>query len=188
METIELSGVIGLIALVCLTANFLIGLLIWSAFQIKLPYKLTLLGLHKFTGYAAAIGIILHIGMIPLDPKSGFTWGDLVLPLWTEHQPLANVFGAVAFYIIAVVVVSSYYKEKISLKAWRFLHYSSYVAAIPLFIHSIITDPRLEDRPVDWFDGEKVLVELCVVGISGLMIYRFFVSKRNQDGGSLESQ
>ncbi len=73
METIELSGIIRMIALAALAANFLVGICILSKVNYQLPYQLSFLQLHKFTGYSAAIGILLHIVLIPLDPKSGFT-------------------------------------------------------------------------------------------------------------------
>jgi predicted ferric reductase len=179
METIELSGIIGMIALAALAANFFVGIFIWSKQEFKLPYGISFLQLHKFTGYSAAIAILLHIVLIPLDPKSGFTWGDLLLPAWTKHQPLANTFGSVAFYLIGVVVISSYYKDKIKSKLWRTLHFLSYFAVIPLVLHSVITDPKLEDRPIDWFDAEKLFVIACCVAIVGLSTYRFFVVKKN---------
>ncbi len=178
METIELSGIIGLIAIACLAANFIVGFIIWKNIAIKLPYKLTFLGLHKLTGYSAAIAIVVHVVLIPLDPKSKFSWSDLLLPLWTEHQPYANTFGALALYLIAIVVISSYFKEKLKLKFWRSLHYISYFAAVPLIIHSVWTDPKLEDRPIDWFDAEKIFVLLCCFVIIGLTIYRFVVIKK----------
>lgn len=177
METIEISGVLGLIALGSLTANFLVGLLIWTKSKIKLPNGLTFLALHKFTGYAAAITILIHIALIPLDPKSEFTWGDLLLPLWTVHQPFANAFGALSLYLISVVVITSYYKSKMKYSTWRTVHFTSYFAAIPLFLHSIITDPLLKDRPIDWIDAEKVFVELCAIVVLGLIIYRFVIKK-----------
>lgn len=178
METIELSGIIGLIGLGCLTANFFVGIFIWTKSQIKLPYNLTFLGLHKLTGYSAAISILIHILLIPLDPTSEFTWGDLALPLWTKHQPFANTFGALSLYMIAIVVITSYYKEKMSYKIWRTLHFTSYFAAVPLFVHSIVTDPKLQDRPIDWIDAERVFVELCAVAVLGLIVYRLFVKKK----------
>lgn len=180
METIELSGIIGLVAMACLAANFIVGFFIWSASTIKLPYGLTFLGLHKLTGYAAAIAILVHVVLIPLDPKSEFTWSDLLLPLWTKHQPYANAFGALAVYLIAVVVVSSYYKDKVKLSFWRTLHYISYFAAVPLIIHSVWTDPKLEDRPIDWFDAEKLFVLLCCVIIIAFTFYRFVFFKKGQ--------
>ncbi len=178
METIELSGIIGMVALGALAVNFLVGICIWSNVSYKLPYQLNFLQLHKFTGYTAAITILLHIVLIPLDPKSGFTWSDLLLPAWTEHQPLANTFGSVALYMIGAVVISSYYKDKIQLSLWRTLHFTSYFAAVPLILHSVITDPKLEDRPIDWFDAEKLFVLLCCLAIVALSFYRYFIARR----------
>lgn len=178
METIELSGIIGMIAIGALAANFFVGFCIWANINFTLPYKLTFLGLHKFTGYSAAIAILLHIVLIPLDPLSKFTWGDLLLPAWTEHQPLANTFGSVAFYLIGVVVISSYYKDKIKLGTWRVLHFLSYFAAVPLILHSVITDPKLQDRPIDWFDAEKLFVIFCCLVITGMSVYRYFVFRK----------
>ncbi len=179
METIEISGIIGMIALAALAANFFVGITIWSnstlPFGLKLPFGWTLLQLHKFTGYSAAISILVHILLIPIDPLSEFTWGDLLLPAWTKHQPLANTFGAVALYLLALVVISSYYKSSIKLSTWRLLHFLSYFAIVPLVLHSIITDPKLQDRPIDWFDAEKLFVILCCLVIVGLSFYRFSI-------------
>lgn len=166
-----------MIAIGCLTANFLVGICIWSKVTYKLPYQLTFLGLHKLTGYSAAIAIVLHIVLIPLDPASEFSWTDLLLPLWTKHQPFANAFGSLAFYLIAVVVITSYYKEKMKYATWRFIHFTSYFAAVPLFIHGILTDPLLKDRPIDWIDAEKMFVEICTLAVLGLIVYRFLIYK-----------
>lgn len=178
METIELSGIVGMIALAALALNFLVGISIWSNIRYPLPYQLTFLQLHKFTGYTAAITILLHIVLIPLDPASGFTWGDLLLPAWTQHQPLANTFGSVALYLFGVVVISSYFKSKIQYNLWRTLHFISYFSAVPLILHSVITDPKLQDRPIDWFDAEKLFVLFCCAVIAGLSIYRFTTAKK----------
>lgn len=178
METIELSGIIGMIALAALALNFLVGLCIWMNVRYELPYQLSFLQLHKLTGYTAAITILVHIVLIPLDPKSGFTWTDLLLPAWTQHQPLANTFGSVAFYLFGVVIISSYFKDKIKYDTWRLLHFVSYFSAVPLILHSVITDPKLEDRPIDWFDAEKLFVLLCCAVIAGLSFYRFFKAKK----------
>lgn len=181
METIEISGIIGMIALAALACNFIIGITIWSnaklPYGIKIPFGLTLLQLHKFTGYSAAISILVHILLIPLDPLSEFTWGDLLLPAWTKHQPLANTFGAVALYLLALVVISSYFKSNMKLAAWRWLHYLSYFAVLPLVLHSVITDPKLLDRPIDWFDAEKIFVILCCLIIISFSFYRLSLRK-----------
>ncbi len=177
METIELSGILGMAAIAGLASNFLVGFCIWANVNYPLPWSLTFLSLHKFTGYTSAILILLHIVLLPLDPLSKFTWGDLLLPAWTEHQPLANTFGSVALYLIGVVVISSYFKERINLSTWRVLHFLSYFAAVPLILHSIITDPKLQDRPIDWFDAEKLFVIFCCLVILGMSVYRFSTTR-----------
>ncbi len=178
METIELSGIIGMIALACLAANFVVGYFIITNSKIQLPYSLSFLQLHKLTGYSAAVGILIHIVLIPLDPASGFTWGDLLLPLWTKHQPAANTFGAAALYLIAIVVISSYFKDKMKFNTWKTLHFISYFAAVPLIVHSIWTDPKLKDNPIDWIDAEKLFVELCCLIIIAMASYRFVIWKK----------
>ena len=178
METIELSGILGMIAIAALAANFIVGFFIWANVKYELPGTLTFLSLHKLTGYAAAITILLHIVLIPLDPASKFTWSDLLFPAWTEHQPLANTFGSVAFYLVGAVVISSYYKDRIKLGTWRILHFLSYFAVVPLILHSVITDPKLQDRPIDWLDAEKLFVIFCCVTIVGMSVYRFLVFKK----------
>lgn len=178
METIEFSGIIGMVALAGLALNLLVGLCIWTNVQYQLPYKLTFLQLHKFTGYTAAICILVHVVLIPLDPASGFTWADLLLPAWTQHQPLANTFGSIAFYLIGIVIISSFYKESMRYPLWRTLHYLSYFAIIPLTLHSIMTDPKLKDRPIDWFDAEKLFCIFCCVVILAFATWRFTSGKR----------
>jgi len=173
METIELSGIIGMIGLAALALNFFVGLCIRLNVSYEPPYSLSFLQLHKFTGYTAAITILIHVALIPLDPLSKFSWSDLLFPAWTQHQPLANSFGSVAFYLFGVVVISSYYKHKTQYKTWRTLHYISYFSAVPLILHSVITDPKLQDRPIDWFDAEKLFVIFCCLLIVGLSFFRF---------------
>ena len=167
-----------MIALAGLAANFVVGLCIWLNINKPLPFNLSFLQLHKITGYTATAGVLIHILLLPLDPLSKFTWADILLPIWTEHQPIANTLGAAALYLIGIVVISSYYKTKISLNTWRALHFLSYFASVPLILHSIIMDPKLQDRPIDWFDAEKLFVILCCGVICTLTIYRFFFVKK----------
>jgi len=42
-----------------------------------------------------------------------------------------------------------------------------------------VMDPQLKDRPVDYFDGEKVLSELCALILiaAGIFRYKYFAQK-----------
>ena len=158
MATLDVSAILGLIALVGLCADAWLGLAIWARIKVRVG-RVTPFGLHKWTGYAAAITVGAHVVLIPLDPRSKFSWADLALPLWTEHQPVANTLGAVALWLLAIVVVSSYFLKRLGFQRWRKLHYLAFVAIPVLLVHGVVTDPALRDQPIDFLDAEKLLVE-----------------------------
>ena len=181
LNLLDVSSTSALIAFGAITLNFLLGWAIWSRKRIPLPKGVTLLKLHKFTAYSAVGFILLHIALIPLDSNSGFKWIDLLLPLWTTHQPWKYTFGAISFYLLAIIVVSSYYKNKITYKTWRKLHYISYVAAPVLLVHGLFTDPSLKDKSIDFLDGEKIFVEVCALVLFVLIIYRFSATRARKE-------
>ena len=105
IDYIEISGIIGLVGIAALALNFIVGYFIWSGSTIKLPYGLKFLGLHKLTGYTAAIAILVHILLLPFSPKSGFTWGDLLL--LSPCPLLAATVALVAARFAAMQVLGS---------------------------------------------------------------------------------
>jgi len=54
-----------------------------------------------------------------------------------------------------------------------------YAAALALFWHSIFTDPNLKNSSVDFFDGEKVFIELCLLAVAsvGMVRWRYAIRK-----------
>ncbi len=158
MATLDVSAILGLIALVGVCADAWLGLAVWARIKVRAG-RVTPFVLHKWTGYVAATIVGAHVVLIPLDPRSKFSWADLALPLWTEHQPVANTLGAVALWLLAIVVVSSYLLKRLGFQRWRKLHYFAYAAIPVLVVHGVITDPALRDQPIDFLDAEKFLVE-----------------------------
>lgn len=178
MSTLAVSSTLGLIAVGALALNAVFGFLVWSKTKLLVARRITAFKLHKWTGYTAALLVLLHVVLIPLDPASEFRWLDLLLPLWTRHQPFANTLGAVALWVLAVVVVTSYFQRELGFRRWRTLHYLAY-AAFALFVtHGLVTDPELKDRAIDWVDAEKLFVEACALVIVGAGILRLRRARR----------
>jgi sulfoxide reductase heme-binding subunit YedZ len=78
-------------------------------------------------------------------------------------QPWVNVLGALALYALAFVVLTSYFRRELGRKKWKTLHFTAYGTAALFYVHGILTGPQLKDRPIDFLDGEKVYVELCML-------------------------
>jgi DMSO/TMAO reductase YedYZ heme-binding membrane subunit len=87
-------------------------------------------------------------------------------------QPLDNTIGAIALYLLAFVVVTSYMRIRLGRHLWKSFHFSIYFAAAALFWHSLFTDPSLKNAPVDWFDGGKLFVECCLFFIATIGLLR----------------
>ena len=166
MSAIDLSGDIALAALFLLTGNILLGLLIsvrYSPVKNWPHRKINIFGLHNWTGYTALCVAGLHPIVLLFSRTAGFRWTNLLWPIHSPTQPLINSLGAAALYCLTLVVVTSYFRVELGRRTWKALHYTAYASAALFFIHGIFTDPQLKGRPTDFLDGEKLLVEGCLL-------------------------
>ena len=110
------------------------------------------------------------------DPR--FRLLDLLCPVRSPSQPLENTIGAVALYLLAFVVVTSYLRLRLGRRLWKSFHFSIYFAAAALFFHSLWTAPGLKNDPIDWLDGGKLFVESCFLLIASIGLLRWRHSRR----------
>ncbi len=75
-------------------------------------------------------------------------------------------------YLVAFAVLTSYFRRLFGFHRWKQLHYTTYAAAVACFVHSLLTDPELKNRPVEWVDAEKVFIEVCLLLVAAATIWR----------------
>src|SRR4029079_5032634 len=85
------------------------------------------------------------------------------VPIWSPTQPFENTLGAIALYLVTFAVGTSYFRQVIRFHPWKQVHYTTCCAAAVFYVHGILADPLLQNRPVDWIDAEKVYVEGCAL-------------------------
>ena len=175
MDPIELSNFAGLGAIGLLTVNILIGLLLAMKYNPvrRWPHRrVNTVKIHNVTGWTALVLVLLHPALLLLPNRVDFHLIDLFYPVGAPKQPWINTAGAVAAYLLIVVVLTSYFRFNIGRRWWKRIHYTTY-ALFPLYaVHAILTDPALKDRSIDYLDGEKVFVELCVLGVAVAIGFR----------------
>ena len=168
LDPIELSNYAGLAAIGLLTANILIGLLLTTKYNPvrRWPHRrINTVLIHNYTGYAALGMVLVHPALLLLPNRVEFRVIDLFYPMNAPKQPWINSAGAAAAYLLLLVVVTSYFRFQIGRRWWKRIHFTTY-ALFPLYaVHAILTDPALKDRNIDYLDGEKVYVELCVLAV-----------------------
>jgi methionine sulfoxide reductase heme-binding subunit len=166
---IDVSSVIGLIAVGALTANILMGLLMAGGYnpQRQWPHRrIKIFPLHNWTGYIALGLAVVHPSIMLFSDTHRFRLLDILWPLDSPQQPGINTLGAVALYLVTFVVVTSYFRRVFGFHRWKQLHYTTYAAACVFYVHGILSDPLLQNRPVDWIDAEKVYVEGCALAVA----------------------
>lgn len=183
MSAIVLSKYIGIAALFLLTSNILLGLLIsvrYSPVKNWPRRKINIFELHNWTGYTALCVASLHPVVLLFSRTAGFRWTNLLWPLHSPTQPLVNSLGAAALYCLIFVVVTSYFRIELGRSTWKALHYTAYASAALFFAHGLFTDPLLKGRPTNFLDGEKLLVEGCllIVILAGAWRVRYAMKKR----------
>lgn len=186
MSAIELSSDVGLVAMGLLTLNLLLGLLLsvrynpWTHWPHR---RFNYFAVHNWTGYVALAVSALHPLILLFSSTAGFDLLDLLYPVYSPKQPLENTLGAIGLYALAVVVASSYVRRRMNRTTWKRLHYVAYAAAAAFYVHGILTDPKLENRPIDYFDGEKVLVEVCLLLVAAATAWRVRYALRRRRAG-----
>ena len=182
METVDLSGSLGLVATIFLTLNVLLGMLLSTAYKThqwwqKLPNKVkkaNINDLHNYTAYAALLVVLAHIVIIPLDPSSKFSFIHLLWPIHAPSEPWIVVLGALSFWALVLVIITTQkvVKAKMRFRTWKNIHLVSYLTCFLFIAHGLLMDPELKDRPVDWLDGEKLISEFCGLVLLIALVYR----------------
>ena len=164
-SAIDISSAVGLTALGMFTAQILMGLLLSVGYN---PIRhwprqrwIKLFTLHNWLGYIGLGTALLHPLILLTSSEAGFRLFDIFVPIWSPVQPIPTTLGAIAFYLIAFVVLTSYFRRVFGRHKWKLLHYTAYAAAAVFYVHGVWADPLLKNRPVDFIDAEKAYVEGC---------------------------
>jgi len=190
ITVLDLSAYVGLVAVGAVAINMLLGMLMafrYSPVRYWPHRRLNYFAWHNWSGYIAITVSILHPIVLLFNRTTRFRVMDLVYPVHSPSQPLENTIGAIALYMVAIVVVTSYFRVRLGRRTWKAFHFSVYVAAIAMFWHSIFTDPDLKNSPVDWFDGGKIFIEICllVIVVVSVLRWRYSIRKARMEKGAV---
>src|SRR5580658_5195081 len=166
MTLLDLCSYLGLGAAAGAAINLLLGLLIslrYSPVRFWPHLRINLFAFHQWTAYATILLVLTHPLVLLFLDKPVFRVFDILLPIQSPLQPLINLAGAGAMYLLLVVFVTSLLRSRIGRPLWRRLHYLVFPAAVLVFVHSIFTDPNLKDGHPDLLDGGKIFVEILAL-------------------------
>ncbi len=173
IQLLDVSAVLGLSAMLTLTINVLLGMLLSTAYKTHPAWKrlppllkaVNILQLHNWTAYLALTLVLLHPLLLVADASTKFTWVDIIYPVNAPKQKFFVALGSLAMLALMVVIITTQkaVKQTLGFRRWKNIHLIAYGTAMLFIIHGLMMDPLLKDRSPDWLDGEKLLCEACLL-------------------------
>ena len=175
MTILDLCAYLGLGAAGTATLNLWLGLLIalrYSPVQRWPHRRINLFALHQWTAYLTVALVLAHPVVLLWLKAPRFSLFDLLWPIHSPLQPWINLTGAVAIYLVLLLVITSLLRHRLGRPLWRKLHFLAFPTLVLIFVHSVFTDPLLKDGHPDLLDGGKVFLEIAFLLSAAAVVAR----------------
>jgi sulfoxide reductase heme-binding subunit YedZ len=166
MTLLDLCSYLGLGATGAATLNLWLGLLMalrYSPVKLWPHRRINVFALHQWTAYATVVLVLAHPAVLLFLKTPHFGLFDVLWPIHSPLQPLINLSGAVAVYLLLLLLITSLLRNSIGRPLWRKLHYLAFPTVVLVFVHSLLTDPNLKDGHPDMLDGGKLFLEAAML-------------------------
>lgn len=98
----------------------------------------TAVELHQFVTWLAVALAVFHALILLGDGYIRSTLAQVLVPFsYSGYQPFWVGLGQGAFYLSVIVAASFYVRKRLGYRAWRTLHYASFVIYFLLSLHGI---------------------------------------------------
>jgi predicted ferric reductase len=153
------SRVTAFLAYFAITASVVYGLLLSTKLLDAVAHRPVSFALHQDL---AAVGLglaAIHGALLTLDQTIHFSVVDLLVPFASPYRPIAVGVGQLAFYIVALVTLTFYMRRRIGQRAWRLIHYLTFLAFIGSTAHGIAAGTDTSQPWAFWtYAGSAVIV------------------------------
>lgn len=138
----------GILAFILLSGGVVFGLVISSRAFIKIVPGSLAYEMHRFVAWLALATVVLHFSSFFFDDFLRLRVVEALVPFVLSRDlettlgfdvGITSAFGIIAFYLIIILILTSEFRAKISLKVWRRIHYVSFLAYILFVLHGFLS-------------------------------------------------
>jgi predicted ferric reductase len=135
----------GLTGYVLLWLSTVWGLVVSSKALDALLHRSFTYDFHEFLSLLAIGFIGVHIAVLMADHYLPFTLSQILVPFLAPYRPFWVGIGVLAFYLTLLVTVTFYMRRRIGMRAFRWIHLSSFLAFLGAAGHGLMagTDSSL---------------------------------------------
>lgn len=156
----------GAVTLILLTAVVVLGVL--SALRLQStawPAFLTT-GLHRNLALMTTVFLALHIVTAVVDPFTNLGWAAALVPFSSSYRTFWLGLGAIAFELIAAIVVTSLIRGVLGHGAWRAIHWLTYAAWPVAVLHGLGTGTDT------WSVWMLAITAACIASVGVAVVLR----------------
>ncbi len=154
----------GVVALLLLTAGVLLGVLSSTRWTSPRWPRFVVSGLHRNLTLLALAFVVVHVVTTLLDGYAPIGLRDAVVPFASRYRPVWLGLGAVAFDLLLALILTSLFRARIGLRAWKLVHWLAYASWPVALVHAFGTG---SDTKAGWF-GLVALGSVAVVVLAVL--------------------
>lgn len=191
----------GILAFILLTSGVIFGLVISSRAFVKIVPGAIAYETHRFIAWLALATVVLHFSSFFFDDFLRLKAVEAFVPFLLSRELKtalgfdignAAALGIIAFYLMIILVLTSEFRAKISVKVWRRIHYVSFIAYLLFVLHGFMSGT---DSNTWWMRAlYSASVSIVILLVSVRVISRTLVPKwrawrlrRQADAGAAPS-
>jgi predicted ferric reductase len=164
----------GIVAYLLLWFSMVLGLAVPSKFLDRFLDRLFTYDFHQFISLLSIAFVILHVAVLLVDRYLPYTIWQIIIPFSSPYRPFWVGVGVIGFYLILLVTITFYLRNRIGVRAFRLIHILSLVGYLAATLHGIYagTDSPLSAMQLLYKGSALVVLFLTVFWLVPLMLGR----------------
>jgi predicted ferric reductase len=160
----------GIGAYLMLWASVTWGLVATTSLFGKRVLKATSVALHQAFSTLGLLLLVTHLGVLLVDSFMPFGWLDLLVPMRATYRPAGVSFGIGAVVLIAVVLLTSWFRKQVKPGRWRQFHALSMPAFSLALVHGLMTGSDSPRPTMFWFYLATTAILLFLVLLRAMTV------------------
>ncbi len=156
----------GVATLVMLTGSVLLGIVTARKWKNAHWPRFVTENLHRNVSFLVVVFLAIHIVTAIADRYAPIQLADVVIPLHGTYRPVWLGLGALAFDMLAALIITSVLKARIGVRRWRQIHWLAYACWPVALLHGLGTG---SDSRTTWM---LAIDALCVDTVAAAVIWR----------------
>ncbi|MDQ1284494.1 MAG: methionine sulfoxide reductase heme-binding subunit [Patescibacteria group bacterium] len=180
-----LSRASALVGFSLLYISIFLGLAVRTPFLNKIIKPVYSLRAHCWISLQALIFALIHGLALLFDKFIDFSLADIFIPFVSEFETGLIALGIISFYLMIILVVSSYLKQYVSQRVWRALHSLNVGLYMASIIHAFYLGTDMKEEMIRnvFIYANLLLIALFAVNI--LIRLRLVVGKKIENNENL---